>query len=61
VTVGDFNAQIGKEVMFKPTFGKESLHDISNDNGSKLINFAISSDLVISITYFPRKNIHKHT
>lgn len=61
VTVGDFNAQVGKEVMFRPTIGKERLHDTSNDNGSKLINFAISRELVISSTYFPRKNIHRHT
>jgi len=61
LTVGDFNAQVGKEFMFRPIIGKESLHDTSNDNGSKLINFAISRELVISSTYFPRKNIHKHT
>jgi hypothetical protein len=47
--------------MFRPTIGKESLHDISNDNGSKLINLAISRELLIRSTYFPRKNIHKHT
>jgi len=47
--------------MFRPTIGKESLHDTSNDNGSKLINFAISRELLISSTYFLRKNIHKHT
>lgn len=61
MTVGDLNAQVGKELMFRPTIGKESLHDTSNDNGNKLINFAISRELVISSTYFPRKNIHKHT
>lgn len=61
VRVGDFNAQVGKEMMFRPTIGKDSLHETSNDNGSKLINFAISRELVISSTYFPRKNIHKHT
>lgn len=57
--VGDFNAQIGKELMFRPTIGKKRLHDTFNDNGSKLINFAISKKLVISSTYFSMKNIHK--
>lgn len=35
VIVGDFNAQIGREV----TIGHESSHITSNDNGLKLINF----------------------
>lgn len=60
VIVGDFNAQVGKELMFRSTIRKENLLDTSNDNGNKLINFAISRELVISCTYFPRKNIHKH-
>jgi hypothetical protein len=29
----DFNPKVGKEDIFKPTIGNESLHEISNDNG----------------------------
>jgi hypothetical protein len=36
----DFNAEIGKEDIFKPTIGNESLHEISNDNGVRVVNFA---------------------
>lgn len=58
---GDFNAKIGLETMYRPTICKESLYEYSNDNGTRLINMAMSKELVISSTYFPRKNIHKHT
>jgi hypothetical protein len=29
----DFNAELGKEDIIKPSIGNESLHKISNDNG----------------------------
>jgi hypothetical protein len=33
ILLGDFNAKVGREGIFKPTTGNESLHEISNDNG----------------------------
>jgi hypothetical protein len=42
ILLGDFNAKVGKEDIFKPTIGNESLHEISNDNGFRLVNFATS-------------------
>jgi len=59
--VGDFNAKIGRENIYRPIKGPDSLHEISNDNGTRLIHFATSQDLTISSTYFPRKDIHKYT
>jgi hypothetical protein len=32
ILLGDFNAKAGKEVIFNPTIGNESLYKISNDN-----------------------------
>ena len=31
--LGEFNAKVGIENIFKPTIGQESLHQDSNDNG----------------------------
>jgi hypothetical protein len=33
ILLGDFNAKVGREDIFKPIIGHESLHEISNDNG----------------------------
>jgi hypothetical protein len=59
--LGDFNAKVGRENIFKPTIGNESLHQISNDNGVIIINFATSKNLVVKSTMFPRRNIYKYT
>jgi hypothetical protein len=54
--LGYFSAKAGKEGIFKPTTGNESLHEISNDNGVRLVNFATSKSMM-----FPHHNIHKYT
>jgi hypothetical protein len=45
ILLGDFNAKVGSEDIFKQTFGNESLHEISNDNGIRVVNFATSKNL----------------
>jgi hypothetical protein len=61
VVLGDFNAKIGREEIFRPTVGLESLHDSSNDNGVRAINFATSKNLIVKSTCFKHKDIHKAT
>jgi hypothetical protein len=40
--VGDFNAKVGREYIFKQTIANDSLHGISDDNGVKVENVATS-------------------
>jgi len=40
ILLGEFNAKVGREDIFKPTIGNESLHQHSNDNGVRIVNFA---------------------
>jgi len=61
IPLGDFNAKVGRENIFKSTIGNESLHQDSNDNGVRIVNFATSQNLVVKSTMFPHRNIYKHT
>jgi hypothetical protein len=61
ILFGDFNAKVGREDIFKNTIGNDSLHETSNDNGVRIINFATSKNLVVKSTMFPHHKIHKYT
>jgi hypothetical protein len=52
ILLGDFNAKIGREYIFKPTTENESLHEISNDGGVTVVNFA-TSNIRLSKYNFP--------
>jgi hypothetical protein len=41
------------EDIFKPIIGNESLHEASNDNGVRVVNFATSKNLIVKSTTFP--------
>jgi hypothetical protein len=56
ILLGDFNAKVGREDIFKPTIGNESLNEIINDNRVRVVNFATSKS-----TMFPHCSIHKCT
>ena len=47
VLLGDFNAKLGKENIFKPTVWNESLHQENNNNAVRIVNFASSVNLVV--------------
>jgi hypothetical protein len=41
--------------------GNESLHEASNDNGVRVVNFATLKNLIFKSTTLPNRDIHKHT
>ena len=53
ILLGDFNTKVGRENIFKPTVGNESLHQDSNDNGVRIVNFTTSKNLVVKSMMFP--------
>jgi hypothetical protein len=61
ILLGDFNANLGREDIFIPTAGNESLHEISNDNGVRVVNFATSEIMIVKSTMLPHCKIHKFT
>ena len=61
ILLGDFNAKVGREIIFKQTIGNEILHQDSNDNGVRIVNFATSKNVVVKSMMFPHRGIHKHT
>jgi hypothetical protein len=60
IILGDFSAKVGKESIYKPTIGSESLHNETNNNGIKMIQLAISNCLNVR-SMFPHKDTHKET
>ena len=42
ILFGDFNAKLGKEDIFKPKIGNESLLHDGKNNGVRIVNFSTS-------------------
>ncbi|PNF26840.1 hypothetical protein B7P43_G17388 [Cryptotermes secundus] len=61
ILLGDFNAKVGREDIFKPTTGNESLHEISGDNGVKSSKLCHIKNITVKSRMFPHRNIHKFT
>jgi hypothetical protein len=61
LVMGDANAKVGRETVHQPTIGKHSLHESTNENGLRLIDFAAGRQMAIKSTYFMHKRIHLQT
>jgi hypothetical protein len=52
---------VGREDIFKLTIGNESLHEINNDTGVRVVNFVTYKNFVIKSAMLPRCDINKYT
>jgi hypothetical protein len=52
LVMGDTNAKVGWETVHQPTIGKHSLHESTNKNGLRLVDFAAGRQMAIKSTYF---------
>jgi len=58
IMLGDFNAKLEREDIFKPTVWNDSLHQVINGNGVRKVNVATSDNLVVKSRMFPQLNFH---
>ena len=56
ILLRDFNAKVGRENIFKPTTGNDSLHQDSNDNGVRTVHSA-----TLTIYYLKAQCPHAET
>ena len=61
LVMGDANAKVGREAVYQPTIGRYSVHESTNENGLRLIDFAAGRQMAIKSTYFIHKRIHLET
>jgi hypothetical protein len=61
ILLGDFEAKVGRVGIFKLIIGNGSLHEASNDNRVRVVNFTTSKNVIVKSTTFPHRDIHKHT
>jgi hypothetical protein len=59
--LGDFNAILEREDVFKPIFGNESLQQDIKNGDVRIVNFATSENLAVKSTMFPHRNLHNYT
>jgi hypothetical protein len=58
LVMGEANAKVGRETVHQPTIGKHSLHESTNENGLRLVDFATGRQMAVKGTYFMHKRIH---
>lgn len=60
ILLGDFTVKVEREDIFELIIGKESLHEVSDDNRIIVVNFTNSKNLTFRSTTFSHHDIHNH-
>jgi hypothetical protein len=53
LVMGDANAKVGRETLHQSTIGKHSLHESTNENGLRLVDFAAGRQMAIKTWHSP--------
>jgi len=61
ILLGDFNAKVRRENIFKLAIGNDILHNDNNYTGNRIVKFATTKNLVAKSTMFPHRNIQTYT
>ena len=62
LVLGDFNARVTSDhTAWTGVIGKHSLHQLSNNNGTRLLDFCAMNQLTVGGTLFEHRDIHKGT
>jgi len=54
----DFKENLRRDGIFKQAIRNESLHQDSDDNGVRIVNFATSKNMIVKM--LPHRNLHKY-
>jgi len=60
IILGDMNAKLRKEKVFSQVVGCHTLHNVSNENGEMVANYAINNDMFLISTFNIKKSILEH-
>ena len=58
ILLGDLTQNWGERIFSNQQLGNESLHQDSNDNGVRIVNFATSKSLDVKSIMFPHQNFY---
>jgi hypothetical protein len=58
--VVEFNANIGRKIIFKPRNWNQNLYEINDITRATVVNFNTSRKSVVKSTIFLHRDIHKH-
>lgn len=61
IILGNMNAQVGKEQIYKWLTGRNGMHELGNDNGKRLVEFTTENKMNVMSTHFQHKKIYQVT